>query len=180
MLPPGHIAAGYLTTKLFLGLAKPELSVTQIDQLLLWGMFFAFAPDLDMFYVFWKEKSFRHTGKTFNHRQFITHAPIIWLLASLSVSILANSAFMRYFGLVIWFSSWSHFILDSEICGVRWLYPFSKKFYALKKPGVGEVNNANGFFNHWFNLIKIYRQKFTLTFYLEIGLILAALAIFLI
>ena len=69
MLPPGHIAAGYLATKLFLGVVKPELNTTQTDQLLMWGMFFAFAPDLDMFYAFWKVKGLKHTGKTFNHRQ---------------------------------------------------------------------------------------------------------------
>ena len=177
MLPPGHIAGGYLVTKLFLVLVKPELNATQTDQLILWGMFFAFAPDLDMFYAFWKVKGLKHTGKTFNHRQFITHIPLFWLIAGLSVNILTRSQFMRYLGLVIWFSSWSHFILDSGFYGIRWLYPLNKKFYALETPGVNEINNANGFFNHWINLIKLYHQKYKLIFFIEISFIFAALTI---
>mgnify|MGYP001596871106 CR=1 FL=1 len=180
MLPPGHIAAGYLATKLFLNASNPEMNTVQTDQLLLWSMFFAFAPDLDMFYAFLKEKSFRHTGKTFSHRQFITHIPLVWFILGISISFLSQNEFVRYFGLIIWFSSWSHFILDSENMGVRWLYPFSKKFFALKNPGVSDVNNANGFFNHWFNLIKIYHQKYKLTFYTEAILICTTLVVFLI
>lgn len=179
MLPPGHIAAGYLVTKVFLGITKPELNTTQTDQLLLWGMFFAFAPDLDMFYAFWKEKSFKHTGKSFNHRQFISHIPLVWLIAGFIVVIFAKNQFIQYFGLIIWLSSWSHFVLDSESLGIRWLYPFSKKFYALKNPGVCDVNNANGFFHHWFNLIKIYHQKYKLTFYAELIIIFTAFTAFL-
>ena len=180
MLPPGHIAAGYLVTKIFLGLAKPELNTTQTDQLLLWGMFFAFAPDLDMFYAFWKEKSFRHTGKNFSHRQFVAHIPLVWLIAGIGINFLSQNEFIRYFGLIMWLGSWSHFILDCGTFGIRWFYPFSKKFYALKSPGVSEVNNNKGFFSHWYHLVQMYRKKDKLTFYTEIILICAALAVFLI
>jgi hypothetical protein len=49
MLPPGHIAAGYLTALAAIKIFKPDFDQQQINQLLVLGMFWGFAPDLDVF-----------------------------------------------------------------------------------------------------------------------------------
>lgn len=177
MLPPGHIAAGYLVAKIIISATKPAFSINEINWLLWSGAFFGFAPDLDMFYAFWKVKSFRHSGEKFNHRQFITHTPIIWLSAGLFVALLGRTLFWKYLGIIICLSAWSHLFLDSFYMGVRWLYPFNKKFYAIKQAGINETNVATGFFNHWWNLIKQYYQHNTGVLYTEIVLILLALIV---
>ncbi len=179
MLPPGHIAAGYLVAKAFIHFVQPAISQTQMRWLIVAGMFFAFAPDLDMFYGFWKMKAFRHTNDTFNHRTFITHTPLPWLVAGVMVMLIGQTIFWRCFGALIWLGSWSHFLFDSSDTGIRWLYPFSQKFYALKNPGIGEANHTKGFFNHWWYFVHSYRRRDSLTFFTEIILLLIAVLIFL-
>ena len=175
MLPPGHFAAGYLAAQAIINLAKPALATEQINWLLFLGAFFGFAPDLDMFYAFIKERGLRHTGKNFNHREFLSHTPVIWLCLGIVIALLGQNLFWRYVGLLIWVGSWSHFLLDSTHYGIRWLYPFSKKFYALKNAGQIETNTALGFFKHWWNLVVIYHRLAPLTFYAEIIIIIAAI-----
>ncbi|MDO8499560.1 MAG: metal-dependent hydrolase [bacterium] len=175
MLPPGHIAAGYLVAKIFIHATLPNLPPDQIQDLLLTGCLFGFAPDLDMFYIFWKEKAFRQTGEKFNHRQLILHVPLVWLIFGIAVAILGHSLYWFYVGAIIWLASWSHFLLDSFNMGVRWLHPFNAKFYALKNPGVTTVNHAPGFFPHWWNLVKQYYVEAKPVFYLEIIIICVAL-----
>jgi hypothetical protein len=175
MLPPGHTAAGFLVAKTLLAITHPALSTTQLNTLLVAGAFFGFAPDLDMFYAFLKARGFTIPGKKINHRAFITHRPFVWLVAGLLISLLANSPFWTYFGLLVWLGSWSHFILDSHFVGVMWLWPFSHNFYAVKNPGQREENNTKGFFNYWFTfLTKVYPKVSPPTFYTEILLLLIA------
>jgi hypothetical protein len=65
--------------------------------------------------------------------------------------------------------------LDSLRTGVRWLWPFNRKFFALNDPGLVEENPAKGFFNHWISMIKLYRDRAPLAFYLEIILVIIAI-----
>jgi hypothetical protein len=76
---------------------------------------------------------------------------------------------------MVWLGSWSHFVLDSTDVGVRWLYPFSGRFFALKNPGRPEPNTAKGFFPHWWNLCKQYWRRTPLTVCAEILLVIVAL-----
>ena len=175
MLPFGHIAAGYLIADAVVKAAGPVLTPIEARDLTLWGVFFAFAPDLDTFYSFWRARGFTLPGKEFNHRGYLTHRPLLWLAAGAVVFLLASTAYWRYFGLLLWLCSWSHFALDSGRTGVEWLWPFSRRFFAIKEPGATEDNPAKGFFRHWFNMIRLYKEKAPLVFYLEIALIAAAL-----
>ena len=52
MLPTGHVAAGYLTGYALLKFSNSGFTLAQHQQLIFWGMFFGFAPDLDMFFLF--------------------------------------------------------------------------------------------------------------------------------
>jgi hypothetical protein len=187
MLPPGHIAGGYLTAKVLLHFTHQAFSHTQINQLLWWGVFFGFAPDLDSFYTFFKSKSFKVNPKAGDHRKYFSHAPILWLLAGLTVYAAATSPFFKTFGLLIWLSSWSHFVLDSIQYGIMWLWPLNKKvycFYPLTNKGnintvMIEAAENQKFFNYWVIFIKEYSKGLIISLTCEIILLFIALIVFL-
>jgi hypothetical protein len=161
MLPPGHIAAGYLTSKVVISSLHYSLTSHQVKVLALLGTFIAFAPDLDFFYAFAKSKSFTIENDVVIHRKFLSHVPLVWLLAGLAVFFLAASPFYKALGLLIWLCSWSHFILDSE-WGIMWLWPFKKRFYPFSEEYYQEKyafdNNPKEktFFKYWWALVKSY------------------------
>jgi len=175
MLPPGHVAAGYLVAESLLRFANPSLGLEELNRLVLWGMFFSFAPDLDSFYSFAKEKAFTVRNPEVNdHRKFWSHAPFVWLCAGLAVYFLGTNEYIRLLGLLIWACSWSHFLLDSVEYGIMWLWPFSKKTFAIRKMQPLRITEP-GFVGYWLKFLKLY-SKF-ITFYLEI-LVLASAFLF--
>lgn len=177
MLPPGHVAAGFLVAEALLKITQPGLSSAQASHLLWWGMFWGFAPDLDVFRIFFREKSFtiRNPQKN-DHRNFWSHAPVLWLGVGLGVYFFASSVYIQFIGLLLWLASWSHFLLDSLEYGIMWLWPFSKNRYALKTIEIKE-NNQPGFFGYWRRFLKIYLTR--ISFYLEILVIISALIVYL-
>lgn len=178
MLPPGHIAAGFLTAQALLKIAQPNLTVGEHNHLLLWGMFFGFAPDLDMFYAFFKEKAFIIKDlKKRDHRKFASHAPVLWLLAGLAIYFLAVSTYLKFIGLMLWLGSWTHFLLDSVEYGIMWLWPISRKVYALKDPELVLSITETQFIPYWLQSVRQYAKFYS--FYLEVFIILSALIIYL-
>ncbi len=178
MLPFGHLAAGYLLSEGFLAAVKPAVSARGVAWLAAIGTFSSFAPDLDMFYVFAKEGGLHHTGADGNHRTLLTHAPLAWLALGALIALgglAGQSAFWMCAGALVALGSWSHFLLDSTDVGVRWLYPFSSRCYALKNAGAPEVNPVKGFFPHWLNMLKIYARRVPFTMALEALIVAAAL-----
>jgi len=178
MLPPGHIAAGFLTARALLHFSRAGLSAAQQTQLLWWGTFFSFAPDLDSFVSFAREKSFtvRNPQKN-NHRRFISHVPLLWMLAGLIIYFVGQSPYFKTFGLLLWLCSWSHFLLDSVEYGIMWLWPFNKEIWALKGRGADWKIQGKNFFEYWINFLKFYLTRWT--FYAEL-IILISFFIFLI
>lgn len=178
MFPPGHVALGYLVTKGLLAVSKNNLTSAQADHLIWWGLFWSFTPDLDSFISFARSRSFKLTLK-FNHRELVTHAPILWLIAGLSVYFFSSSEYFKFFGLIIWLTSWSHFLADSVEQGLIWLWPFSHKRYALMK-GIEEdfyVNEST--FQYYFKNIKnLYTKSYT--FYLEVAVLITAAVFYLV
>jgi len=183
MLPPGHIAGGYLVGKVLLNFLPYSFASAEVNQLLLMGALVGFAPDLDMFYAFNRLRGFRLARVDEydnNHRTYISHAPAVWLIAGLAIFLLAGTSFWKTFGLLIWLGGWSHFILDSLEWGVMWLWPFNKKeVYALaNKKYEARVHEAKGFVDYWLRyLLEDYAKHFT--FYLEILIIITALIVLL-
>src|SRR5579864_7278991 len=120
MLPPGHVAAGYLVTKTLLNIAKPAVTAVQLNRLLWWGVFFSFAPDLDNFVAFAIVRGWWYKPGTDSsiHRRFYSHVPLLWLIPGLLIYLVATSPYVRYIGLLLWLGSWTHFILDSIDYGV--------------------------------------------------------------
>ncbi len=140
-------------------------------------MFFGAAPDLDLIYNFLKLKSYRIAGKGApSHRKYLSHAPILWLIAGLTVYFLAQDDYYRTFGLLIWLGSWTHFVLDSIDYGIMWLWPFSTKFYSLRNRQADVEIGGSSFIGYLWSFAKIYSKA--LTFYLEIIIIISALIIF--
>ena len=115
-----------------------------------------------------------------NHREYISHAPLLWLVAGLIVFFLAESEFNRTVGLMIWLSSWSHFILDSE-WGIRWLWPFSGKWFPFSdrfyekiysEPRLEDSNT----FRYWFKLaLNEYKKP---QGFLEILIVITGIIVF--
>ena len=177
MLPPGHIAAGYLTAKALLHFTHQNLTAHQQNQLLLWGMLFGFIPDIDTFIAFAREKSFWNVGEKNNHRKFVTHAPIIWLVIGLIVLAVAPNVYWKDVGLLLWLGSWSHFLLDTIQYGIMWLWPFSKRVYAFKDREKQYINSSgSGFWRYWTGFVKSYGQS--ITFYCELIILISAIIIY--
>jgi membrane-bound metal-dependent hydrolase YbcI (DUF457 family) len=176
MLPPGHIAAGFLTAKALLHFAHPQITQAQQTRLLWWGAFFGFAPDLDSFAAFAKVRAWWYKPGVDNrtHRRFRSHLPVLWLIAGLLIYFFAQSPYYKMFGLLVWVCSWSHFLLDSiDIAGVMWLWPFNKEIWALKDRGLEPKIRAESFFGYWLNFLKFYVTRWT--FYVEIILLISVL-----
>jgi membrane-bound metal-dependent hydrolase YbcI (DUF457 family) len=175
MLPPGHIAAGFLTAKALLHFSHGYLSASQQTHLLWWGMFFSFAPDLDNFVAFAKIHSWWYKPGMDNtiHRRFYSHLPILWLIAGLLIYFFSQSPYFKMFGLLLWLCSWSHFVLDSIEYGIMWLWPLNKEKWALKDRGVEKNISGKGFFSYWINYLKFYATRWT--FYTEIIILMLAL-----
>ncbi len=176
MLPPGHIAAGYLTAQALLHFTHPNLTLDQQNQLLLWGMLFGFLPDIDTFIAFAKEKAWFVKNQNYNHRKFITHAPVIWLVLGLIIFLIAPDTYWKTVGLLVWLGSWSHFLLDTLSYGIMWFWPFSNRIYALTNREKDFKIEQNSAFKFWWTFVKKYSQ--TLSFYLEILIIISAILIY--
>jgi membrane-bound metal-dependent hydrolase YbcI (DUF457 family) len=178
MLPPGHIAAGYLTAHALLKITQPDLDQHQINQLFIWGTFFGFAPDLDTFAAFAKEKAFVFKDKKgANHRKFWSHAPALWLIAGLLIYFTSVDSYWKYVGLLLWLGSWSHFLLDTIQYGIMWLWPFSKNIFAIKDKEMSLNIQESRFFPYWWKFVREYSRL--ISFKLEVLIILIAIIVIL-
>lgn len=181
MLPPGHIAAGYLAAYSLLKLTGHNFDILQTNQLLFWGMFFGFVPDLDMFMAFIKVKGFNIQSEKSDHRKFFTHTPIVWFIFGLVVYSIASSQFMKFIGFLIWLGAGSHLFLDTLQYGIMWFWPLSRRLYAFKDRGKKTTQPSAGkhnFFSYWFKFIWLYATKAKLSFYLELVIITTAILVF--
>jgi membrane-bound metal-dependent hydrolase YbcI (DUF457 family) len=177
MLPPGHIAAGFLVGKALLKFIPLNFSELQQSQIILWTMFFSFAPDLDIFYSFFKEKAFVVKNlETNNHRKYLSHAPVLWLIVGLFIFFSFKSTFVKILGLSLWLGSWSHFLLDSIEYGIMWLWPINRKVYAFKDVELSQLIIETNFFDYWFYSVKQYTKS--LTFYFEVFIIFISIAVY--
>ena len=174
-MPPGHIAAGYLTSYLFLTIFPLPPEAGQAKELLFFGALFGFLPDLDFFYAFFQTKTLRIGEGKNNHRYFFTHTPIFWLAAGLAIYFLFDRLFFQYLGLLLWVCAWGHLFCDSFDCGVRWLWPFSDKFYGFRNPQLAFPPSHGGFFSYWINFVQWYAKNLQTTFVLEVLILILAI-----
>ena len=178
MLWIGHLALGYLATKLFLVNSLLTLSTSEINILILLGMLAALLPDLDLIPFFLKHRSMK-LQKNKSHRRIWSHAPLLWAFILIIGAFFTTSTFAFFICLAILIGSWSHFIGDSIEYGVYWLWPFSsQKFYLHKARGTEPLEKETSVTHYYTTFIKkVYIKNWT--FYIEILIIIAALALFL-
>lgn len=171
MLPPGHIAGGYLAGKLA-SVIYPELN--QPEYLAL-SSFFGFFPDVDFFLAFFKLKKLI-SSESVNHRKFITHVPFLYLLAFIIWYFLWPET--RMIAVTFLIGTWSHFLIDTFAAeGIQWLYPFSKKLLGLKLDRK-IVIQEQAFLAHWTEFVKEYTKRFS--FKAELIIIITAITTWLV
>lgn len=176
MVLPGHIAGGYLAAAALLSLSHPALSPSEAQALLALGALAGEGPDVDLVWFWWTQKS-ATAKKTPSHRDYLTHAPALWLVAAslvAAVGYAAGSSFVFYAGAVILCGSLSHFLLDSIEDGVRWLWPFSKRYFYLIQTEASHPVGRPGSFAFHVDLVRRFYVK-KATFYVEILVTLIAL-----
>lgn len=179
MLPPGHIAGGYLTALGLIQTFHPQLTPFEMSSLLGIGILAAFIPDLDFFYAFFRVKALTIQENKIDHHDYVTHAALPWLVTGLVVYLLADREFYKYAGLLLWLGAWSHLFLDSlEGRGIRWLWPLTNRKFSLitkkRLPGISEPN----FFKFWTRFVFSYPKHLFFTFTVEVSLIFIALIIY--
>ena len=164
MLPPGHIAAGYLAAEITLRTFHFNLTPQETQHLIWLGTFFAFMPDLDFFVAFAKVRKLRIDNDKANHRRLITHAPFVWLVISIVFFVALSTDFGRAASTLLLVGTWAHFILDSE-WGITWywpfsdhLKPFSAEFYR-KKYAESHPPKSLDFWKYWSKLAWDYYRK---------------------
>lgn len=176
MVLPGHLAGGYLATRALLSLSHAAFTPTQITALLIIGTLAGDGPDIDLLWFSFKHRILRIEEED-DHREYITHAPIFWLVLSLiivGIGYLAGSQFTEFIGWAILGGSWSHLIFDSIEYGVIWLWPFSKKRYCLRNVTEPEDLGEQGSIRRYWNyIVRVYPTR--ITFYAEILIFLIAL-----
>ena len=185
MLPPGHIAAGYLTAEAFLHFTHSSLSAHQQTELVWWGLLVSILPDFDFIGSFIKYGGLKYDPRKGNHREFSSHAPILWLIAGLLIYFLAPTEFWKTFGILLWLCSWSHFVMDTIQYGIRWLWPFSNKRFRLNEVinepsadnNIAAALNKN-FFSYWWVFLKEYAKGLKISLICEAVLVVVTFILY--
>lgn len=174
MLPPGHIAAGFLTAYGVLHFAAPTFTPSEANTLLVSGAILGALPDIDII-AFFKHRATLYFKGNDTHRRYITHAPLLWLILGLITAYIAPNPFLRAFGFLLWLAPWSHFVCDSIEFGVRWLWPFSSRYFSIVNSyPAHSCETQRSVWRHYWCIIRTYAGK-SKTFPFEIALILASL-----
>lgn len=182
MLPPGHFAAGYLTTTFTISSLINLYPQAQDPKFLALGLFASLVPDLDEFYAFYKAGGFWFKKRTraVVHRNYLSHAPLFYLIISAVVfgaGLFFQSIDLQLYAILFMVGTWTHFFFDSFYYGMMWAWPVNRKIYAFRKAGVEMPKiRANGFFEYWTGFLKFYIHD--LVFYMEAAIIVIAISVY--
>ncbi|MDE2037948.1 MAG: metal-dependent hydrolase [Patescibacteria group bacterium] len=179
MVLPGHLAGGYLAAKALLAAAHASFTPSQTAALLAIGTLAGELPDIDLAF-FYVAHVIRKDGTKDSHRDHITHAPAFWLAVSLVIAAAgyaAGSSFVAFIGWIVLAGTWSHFILDSIEYGIRWLWPFSDKRFCLREVPEAQIDGVKGSLTYYWRYIADRRHLGRVTFYAEIAVTAAAIAV---
>src|SRR5258708_34669 len=116
MVFPGHISGGYLATRALLAVSSHIFTSRETFVLYAVGIIASELPDLDLFTFFFEHRSDKKAKKSESHRDYISHAPAVWLVIGLIIAGIGgalNYPLIGYAGLVLIAGTWSHFLLDS-------------------------------------------------------------------
>lgn len=176
MLPSGHFAAGYLVTRLAVNSLLPYYTFADQTKFWVFGILAAVIVDLDEFYAFKKMGMPIAGTKEVNHRNFITHAPLLHLLLGgivLAIGFFAGAKELEFFAILYILGMMTHFILDSFGYGIMWLWPLNNQVYSFRDTGRALEVHASSVVNYWKGFLGLYFRD--MVFYLEALIILVAL-----
>lgn len=177
MVLPGHLGGGYLMARALLSVFHPVFSQAQVTALMVIGTLCGDLPDIDLI-AFSYTHFFKKNSAKEQHREYITHMPLFWLIPSMTVvaaGAVFGSPFVEYVGWLILIGSWTHLLLDSIEYGVAWLWPISRRRFALRYPPEEKSSHATGSIGYYWEFIRNRYAK-NITFYIEI--LIAAAAIY--
>lgn len=122
MLPPTHLATGFLISQAAEPYLKKNTKNPILWQRMIW--FFSVFPDIDLLWA-WE-----------NHRFSLLHFPLFWTVLCLVLAIWGRQTktkTLQFFALAMFLGTISHLILDSigVFEGIYWLYPFGVTKYSL-------------------------------------------------
>ncbi|MEK7208157.1 MAG: metal-dependent hydrolase [Patescibacteria group bacterium] len=172
----GHLAAGYLAAKGAIALASPALSPADTHLLSVLGGVVGALPDIDLIPYFLRNHSVELRPDA-SHRDYLSHAPMLWCFLGLSVAFVAAAPLWSMFGVILWLSSWSHFLADTIGGRVAWLWPFTRSRFGfalapehafLKK----EDEGARAYYTRLFLTAYVTRP----VFWIELLLVASAVA----
>lgn len=125
-LPTTHAFFGILAA----GLAGVLLGIGGLlhQELFILGVIFGILSDVDYVYYLGRH-GLRPAKYSHEHRQALTHSFFPHLL----ISIILFFLWGKLYGLIYFFAVVSHLLLDSvhRPWGIRWLWPFSQKYYSI-------------------------------------------------
>lgn len=138
MLPPGHLASGYLATKL--AILKLSALYPQASQARFWavGILASLVIDLDDLYAFLRIGRPIAATAAVDHRKFVTHAPLVHFgiaILGFGYAWLSGSSDWQLYSILYLLGTWTHLFFDSFGYGIMWLWPFDKKLYSFFNPG---------------------------------------------
>ena len=176
MLPSGHFAAGYLTSKLAIGSIVPIYAQANDARFWAVGILASVLVDLDEFYAIRKIGRPIGENDAVNHRKFITHAPFLHLIIGAVGFILATlfgSTDFQIFAIMYVVGMWTHFFFDSFRYGIMWIWPFTNKLYAFRYTGKRMDIQGKTVLGYWKRFAVVYSRDFV--FYLEALVIIGAI-----
>lgn len=149
-----HLPAGYILTKVLPPQSKSAA---------LWatGLFFAVAPDLDLFYFYF------FSARKIPHHAYVSHWPLAWIALAgvvFIISLLLHKRSWRPFIAIGLAAVLLHLALDSVAAEIYWLAPFSAKYVNLVE--------VPAKYSWW-----VYSFVFHWTFGLELGICIAAVIV---
>lgn len=122
----GHLPAGYLLTRAWLG--RLTLPPRQTRLLMACGLMGAVFPDIDMLWFYLVDARQHH------HHTYWTHLPLFWLLVLTPCALVARWAGHRLALLAVGVFAGNlllHLLLDSIVGDIWWLAPWIDRPYAL-------------------------------------------------
>ena len=129
MTPLGHLAGGYLASRVLLNQIDPK--PTDRKLLLVAGTVAGILPDADTLYYVARSRSFEF-GEDFDHHRWISHTlPVYWLagLTAYLYGRLSGQRRLAQGAQVVTAATTAHLLQDTigSGTGLMWAWPFSRR-----------------------------------------------------
>ena len=159
----GHLPAGYICTRFLINRSKTDVPAADRRTYLRVGLVASILPDFDIIYYFFRYYLYGQWQPT--HHTYWTHTPFYWLLIFTMLFLFSQFSRQRRFVFITYLGGINlllHFLLDSIMSKIKWLYPLSNKAF-----GISEVTPR---YQWW-----VWDLVFNWSFCFELVLVVAAI-----